>query len=177
MLDKDMRATILNLHRQGHGRHAIAQSLKISRNSVKAVIKSGSPESKPEWRASRLSDRREEIRGLHDQCAGNLVRVREKLRDGGLAVSYSTLTWFCREQGIGRQEKIPVRRILTGPGEEMQHDTSPYVIVIGGKKVKRQCASLVLGYSRMIFIWFYPRFDRFHCKVFLTEAYQYFEGV
>lgn len=104
------------------------------------------------------------------------MRVREKLRDSGAVVSYSTLTWFCREHGIGLKEKVPVRRILTGPGEEMQHDTSPYVIAIGGKEVKRQCASLVLGYSRMIFIRFYPRFDRFYCKVFLTDAFKYFGG-
>ena len=74
------------------------------------------------------------------------------------------------------EEKVPVRRIITGPGEEMQHDTSPYKLELGGKKVLRHCASLVLGYSRMIFIRFYPKFDRFYCKLFLTDAFQYFGG-
>jgi hypothetical protein len=58
----------------------------------------------------------------------------------------------------------------------MQHDTSPYTIEIGGKKVKRQCASLVLGYSRRMHIRFYEKFDRFRCKVFLTEAFQAMGG-
>ncbi|HKZ77169.1 MAG TPA: hypothetical protein VJ124_02520, partial [Pyrinomonadaceae bacterium] len=49
-------------------------------------------------------------------------------------------------------------------------------VVIGGNKVKRQCASLVLGYSRMLYVQFYPRFQRFHMKVFLTDAFQYFGG-
>ena len=44
---------------------------------------------------------------------------------------------------------------MTGPAEEMQHDTSLYTIVIAGKKVKRQCASLVLGYSRMLYMDFH----------------------
>jgi hypothetical protein len=59
----------------------------------------------------------------------------------------------------------------------MQHDTSPYNIQIGGKKVKRHCASLVFGFSRMMYIQFYPKFDRFHCKIFLTAAFQYLDGV
>lgn len=176
MLDKEMRTAILTLYHKGHSRREIAQSLGISRNSVKAVIKSRNPDPRMAARDSRLLDRLEEIRSLHAECKGSLVRVREKLKDRGAVVSYSTLTWFCREHGIGVEEKVPARRILTTPGEEMQHDTSPYTIEIGGKKVKRQCASLVLGYSRMLFIRFYPQFDRFQCKVFLTEAFRYFGG-
>ena len=40
-----------------------------------------------------------------------------------------------------------------------------------------QTASLVLGYSRMLFFQFYPQFRRFECKVFLTEAFRYLDGV
>ena len=89
---------------------------------------------------------------------------------------YTTLTRFCRERGIGVLEKERAGRIVTGPGVEMQHDTSPYTIEIGGKKVKRQCASLVLGYSRRMYIRFYAKFDRFACKVFLTEAFKAMGG-
>lgn len=107
-----------------------------------------------------------------------MVRVREELESRyGAVVAYTTLTRFCRERGIGRVDKQPVGRIVTGPGEEAQHDTSPYVIEIGGKRVKRQCASLVLGYSRRMHIRFYEKFDRFHCKVFLTEAFKAVGGV
>jgi hypothetical protein len=35
---------------------------------------------------------------------------------------------------------------------------------------------LVLGYSRMRFMQHYPRFTRFECKVFLTDALVYFDG-
>ena len=175
MLDKEIRIAILALQRQGHSLREIAQSLGISRNSVRAVIKSGVSDPAFLERAGRLDDRLEEIQSLYAKCRGNMVRVREKLKESGCETSYSTLTWFCREQGIG-VEQVPTRRIVTGPGEEMQHDTSPYTIEIGGKRVKRHCASLVLGYSRMLYIRFYPKFDRFHCKIFLTEAFQYFGG-
>jgi len=38
------------------------------------------------------------------------------------------------------------------PGEEMQHDTSPHQLKLGNKEVKVQCASLVLAYSRKLFM-------------------------
>jgi hypothetical protein len=58
----------------------------------------------------------------------------------------------------------------------MQHDTSPHDLHLGGKLRRVQTASLVLGYSRMLFFQFYPQFRRFECKVFLTEALRYVDG-
>ncbi len=40
-----------------------------------------------------------------------------------------------------------------------------------------QTASLVLCNSRILFFQFYPRFRRFECKVFLTDALRYMDGV
>jgi hypothetical protein len=58
----------------------------------------------------------------------------------------------------------------------MQHDTSPHEAMIGGRLRRIQSASVVLCYSRLIFVQCYPRFTRFECKVFLTDAFQYFDG-
>src|SRR6202521_4806127 len=58
----------------------------------------------------------------------------------------------------------------------MQHDTSPHCVEVGGKKYKVQTASGVLCYSRMLFFQCYPTFQRFDCKVFLTDAVRYFGG-
>ncbi len=63
------------------------------------------------------------------------------------------------------------------PGEEMQHDTSPHHVLLSGKRRNVQTASAVLCYSRMLFFQFFPTFQRFDCKVFLTEAHRYFGGV
>ncbi|MBK8013944.1 MAG: hypothetical protein IPK13_21670 [Deltaproteobacteria bacterium] len=41
---------------------------------------------------------------------------------------------------------------------------------------KVQIASLVMCYSRMLFVQIYPCFTRFECKVFLTGALEYFGG-
>lgn len=187
MLDQETRSAILALAGKGRNRCEISRALGVSRNSVKRVLREGTAEPVAVERASRLDEHLEDIRALYAECKDgrgrtNMVRVWEKLeeklkREGkALDASYSTLTWFCREHGIGVSEKVPAARIVTDPGEEMQHDTSPHTLDLGGRKTKLQCASLILGYSRMLYMQFYLRFQRFDMKIFLTEAFQYFGG-
>jgi hypothetical protein len=104
------------------------------------------------------------------------VRVHEELRAGGAELSYPALTAFCRRHGIGYQPPVPAGRLEFAPGEELQHDTSPHEVELAGKKRKVQTASAVLCYSRMLFFQCYPTFQRFDCKVFLTDALRYFSG-
>jgi hypothetical protein len=104
------------------------------------------------------------------------VRVHEELVAAGAALSYPALTAFCRRHGIGQAPIVPAGQYHFDPGVEMQHDTSPHEVELGGKKRKAQTASAVLCYSRMMLFQCYPAFQRFDCKVFLTEALRYFGG-
>jgi len=178
MLSQELRMAILTLHGQGHGSRKIAKDLGVGRSTVQRVVASGQEQAgRRQVQPHRLEPYVQALMTLHAECKGNWVRVREELESQHkLSVPYTTLTRFGRSHGIGRVEKQAAGRIVTGPGEESQHDTSPYVIEIGGRKVKRQCASLVLGYSRRLYIRFYEKFDRFHCKIFLTEAFQAMGG-
>jgi hypothetical protein len=105
-----------------------------------------------------------------------LVRVHEELEASGAKLSYPALTAFCRRSGIGQKPIVPSGQYSFEPGEELQHDTSPHEVVLGGKKRLVQTASAVLCYSRMLFFQCFPNFQRFDCKVFLTEALEYFGG-
>ena len=91
-------------------------------------------------------------------------------------MSYAALTAFCRRQGIGHEPKKPAGEYHFLPGQELQNDTSPHDVKMGGQLRRVQTASAVLCYSRMLFFQFYPTFQRFDCKVFLTEALRYFGG-
>jgi Mu transposase-like protein len=93
-----------------------------------------------------------------------------------MTISYPALTAFCRRHGIGQTPKVAVGRYEFQPGEELQHDTSPHQVEIAGKKRGLQTASAVLCYSRMLFFQCYPTFQRFDCKVFLTDALRFFGG-
>lgn len=176
MLDEDIRITILQLHAAGHGTRTIANAVKRSRNAVRDVIRSGERSVPALDRAELLDPHLELVRELYVACKGNVVRVAEELELRQVKVAYSTLTAFCRKNGIGRKSKTRAGQYHFAPGEEMQHDTSPHDVTIDGRNRRVQCASLVLCYSRKIFFQIYPRFTRFECRVFLTDALQYFGG-
>jgi hypothetical protein len=107
-----------------------------------------------------------------------VVRVQEILQGQyGRSVPYSTLTRIVRRLDL--REDPTKHRSGTyefGPGQEMQHDTSPHVVLLEGKKVKVQCAGLVLAYSRKLFIQYYPAFTRFEARVFLDAAFRFMDG-
>ena len=177
MLSQSQRAAILELNTQGVSKREIARVLKISRLTVREVLRSGSAQVRPASAAAANSGALQQILELLPRCKGNLVRVREELTAGGANLSYSALTAFCRRHGIGQAPKVAAGRYHFSPGEELQHDTSPHEVQLGGKLRKAQTASAVLCYSRMLFFQLYPTFQRFDCKVFLAEALRYFNGV
>jgi hypothetical protein len=176
MLDQATRAVILRLHEEGHGTRTIARVLNLSRGAVKRVCQEGSSEVPRLDRDEKAEPFRDQILELYASCKGNLVRVHEELVSAGADFSYNALTAFCRRHGIGYEPPRPVGQYHFEPGEEMQHDTSPHEAEIGGRRQRVQTASLVLCHSRMRFIQMYPRFTRFECKVFLTDALVYFDG-
>jgi len=176
MLDESTRTAMLKLHEAGHGIRAIARALDVSRAAVRTVLRLGSAEVPRLVRAERAQRHEADIRELYLRCRGNLVRVHEELQAQGAAFSYQALTAFCRRHGIGSAPPKPAGQYHFAPGEEMQHDTSPHRAVIGGVPRLVQTASLVLCHSRLLFIQLYPAFNRFTCKVFLTDALVHFGG-
>jgi transposase len=173
MLSLSQRTAILELHRKDLGTRRIARTLKVSRDAVKKVIRSESSIPPPIVRPEKVESRRQEILDLYTSCKGNLARVHEELQTD---ISYPALTAYCRRHGIGHKPVLPVGQYHFEPAEEMQHDTSPHEIKVAGRMRKVQTASTVLCYSRMLFFQCYPTFQRFDCKVFLTEALKYYGG-
>lgn len=176
MLDEATRTAILKLHEQGHGSRKIALALEVARQTVREVIRSGTAKVPPLERVEAAEPYRDRILELYARYEGHLGRVHDELSKQGATFSYSGLTAFCRRHGIGHTPKPPAGHYDFAPGQEMQHDTSPQWASIGGVRTRVQTASLVLCYSRMIFFRLYPRFTRFECKAFLTEALLYFGG-
>ena len=116
------------------------------------------------------------IESLFTRCRGNVVRVHEMLaQHHQLPLAYSTLTRWVREAEL----RGPARRAGSytfEPGAEMHHDTSPHRPALAGQILTAQCASLVLAYSRRLFVRYYPRFTRFEAKAFLADAFAFFDG-
>jgi transposase len=143
---------------------------------VRTVLKAGHPTVPRLDRAEKAAPHRALIVEWVARCRGNLVRVHEEIGKQGVTLSYPALTAFCRRHGIGHVPPAPVGHYDFAPGQEMQHDTSPHRAPIGGVEQRVETASLVLCYSRMLFFQATPVFNRFACKVFLTDALEYLTG-
>jgi transposase len=176
MLTQAQRSAILEMNAQRVSLRGIARVLKLSRQTIRHVLNSKSASVPEIQRAEKAEPHRQQILELLNACKGNLVRVHEELTASGAVLSYQALTAFCRRQDIGKAPVVPAGRYHFDPGVEMQHDTSPHDVEVGGKKYKAQTASAVLCYSRLLFFQINPTFQRFDCKVFLTDALRYMGG-
>jgi len=161
MLSRNQRTTILELAGQGVSKREIARVLGVSRLSVRRVLRASSSEVPELDRGEKAEPYRQQILELMHQCKGNLVRVHEELVAGGATLSYQALTAFCRRHGIGQPVVVAAGRYQFEPGEEMQHDTSPHEVQLGGKKRKVQTGLAVLCYSRMLFFQCLPELPAF----------------
>ena len=115
MLDQALRSAILVLHAQSHSIRAIARAVKVSRDTVKRVLKAGNHEPPEIERNEKAETYRDEILELLNICKGNLVRVHEKLQDRGAELSYQALTGFCRRHRIGFEPPLPAGRYHFDP--------------------------------------------------------------
>jgi len=132
----------------------------------------------PSPKQSKYENLLEIVKEIMSRCRGNLVRVQECLsEEHGISIPYTSLTWMVRYYQLKEAPKKRSGQYVLHPGEEMQHDTSPYKIELGSKKVIAQCAGLALAYSRRVYIQFYPRFTRFEAKVFLSNGFEFMQGV
>jgi transposase len=173
MLSQAQRTTILELNAQGVSKREIARVLGISRVAVRKVLRSNSTAVPELQRPEKAEPYRQQILELFDQCKGNLVRVHEELLAGGAELSYAALTAFCRRHGIGYAPACRRASMISRPARRCSTTPRRTTVELGGKKRKVQTASAVLCYSRMLFFQCYPTFQRFDCKVFLTEALRY----
>jgi transposase len=170
MITADKRKAVFLLHQEGMPIRQISRQLRLSRNAVRRIIaQSGQmPES---IRRPVLNLDPELLRQLHQECHGYAQRMMEKLREEhGITVKYSTLTRHLRDLGICAPMSQRCERVPDEPGAEMQHDTSPFVLLVGSQRLRLQASLLYLRYSKRRYLQFYPAFDRFHLKCFLHLA-------
>jgi transposase len=172
MTPNAIRDAVLTLHAQNRSLRDISRVLKLSRNTVRRLLRSV-PEA-DDGTAQRVPFAY--LKSAFERAQGNVSRMGELLTaEYEMEVSYSTLTRWVREAGL----RAPPERAgfyAFAPGDEMQHDTSPHRVTVGDTMLTAQCAGLVLAYSRRLFIQYYPRFGRFEARQFLLEAVRFMDG-
>ena len=173
MISENLRETIRTLSSTGTAKKEIARLMSIDIKTVRSILnsKTGVPKERSDKRD--ISD--ELLETLYTSCRGYAHRMQEVFEEEyNIKIGYSTLTRLIREKDMRKKKKHRSSHYEDVPGEEMQHDTSPYILEIGGVKRKVIGSSLYIRYSKMRYIRFYPVFNRFTMKCFLFEALMHF---
>jgi transposase len=143
---------IQDLAKKGVSIRAIAKKLGRNVKTIREALGTA-PRPRP---PSKLEPFKQIVRELvqKDLLAPRILR---EIKEHGYTGSISILKDFIRlvRGGPLRKKKKIVKRFETKPAQEAQCDWSPYRVKIAGIQTLVQCFSIILAYSRMMFIAFY----------------------
>jgi transposase len=173
---------------KGKSIREIARDLKVSRNTVRKVLRSGVTsfeymrvvQPRPKlgaWHGDldrMLSDN--ETRPARERLT--LIRVFEELRGLGYQGSYDAVRRYAKkwrvERGAATAEAyVP---LSFAPGEAYQFDWSHEVVLINGTTVTVKVAHVRLCHSRMLFVRAYPRETQEMVFDAHVRAFAFFRG-
>ncbi len=170
MIEPDVRNAIYQLHLAGMPLQKISRQFKISRNTVRAVVRQQGA-MPPTVRKDKIQIDPDLLRRLYQECDGWAQRIHEKLlEEEGIQVGYPTLTRLLRELELGKSKKARCDHVPDEPGAEMQHDTTVYQVKLADRPTKVIASLLYLRYSKRRYLKFYRVFNRFAMKCFLHEG-------
>src|ERR1700689_4950701 len=166
----------------------IARDLRVSRNTVRKVLRSGETSFEYERVVQprpKLGRWAAELDGL---LAGNaaksareqltLIRVFEELRGRGYDGGYDAVRRYARRWSKERGATTAAAYIPLSfaPGEAYQFDWSHEVVLINGTTVTVKVAHVRLCHSRMMFVRAYPRETQEMVFDAHDRAFAFFKG-
>lgn len=183
MIGSETRVLLRHYLDQGVSQTAIARQLGISRRTVYRWIQAGELDRdldvdpvryKPRPRVPRKIDPyRGIIRArLEEYPDLTAVRIFEEIKAAGYPGGYTQVKEYVREVRP-RPPEEPVVRFETPPGEQGQVDFAHFRLPWG----RRYALLVVLGYSRLLWLRFYPRQDMRTLIRGLEAAFRFFGGV
>jgi len=169
---------IKHLHKEGVPKSRIAEELGLDRRTVdRAIDEDKPPQQERQSRNSILDPYKDYVKQRIDKYDLTATRVLREIKERGYPGSYTILKDYIRELK-GAKPKPAFVRFETSPGEQAQVDWSDFgYIEFEGKRTKLNCFSMVLGYSRMLYMEFtysqkLPSLGQAH-----INAFRYFGGI
>jgi transposase len=147
----------------------IVRDLKVSRNTVRKVLRSGATafayerEVQPLPKLGRWKDHLDRLLAANEAKPGRerltLIRLFEELRALGYAGGYDAVrryakAWYKDHAAASVDAYVP---LTFAPGEAYQFDWSHEIVLLNGTTVTVKVAHLRLCHSRMFFVRAYPR--------------------
>src|SRR6187399_1487985 len=147
----------------------IARDLRVSRNTVRKVLRSGETsarcqrEIQPLPRLGRWKSELDRLLTANATSAARerltLIRLFEELRGLGYAGGYDAVRRYARRWSKERGQSTAAAYVPLSfaPGEAYQFDWSHEVVLLNGVRVIVKAAHVRLCHSRMLFVRCYPR--------------------
>ena len=147
----------------------IARDLKVSRNTVRRILRSGETwfeyerEVQPRPKLGRWTAELDELLASNAAKAAReqltLIRIFEELRGRGYDGGYDAVRRYARRWANERGQAMAAAYVPLSfaPGEAFQFDWSHEVVLLSGVTVIVKVAHVRLCHSRMLFVRAYPR--------------------
>jgi transposase len=166
----------------------IARDLKVSRNTVRKVLRSGETSFEYERNVQPRPKLGRWMAELENLLSGNaakpareqltLIRIFEDLRGRGYEGGYDALRRYAKRwaKQHGQATVTAYVPLSFAPGEAYQFDWSHEVVLLSGATVIVKVAHVRLCHSRMLFVRAYPRetqemvFDAHDCAFALFKG-------
>src|ERR1700751_2529412 len=147
----------------------IARDLRVSRNTVRKVLRSGETsfeyerDIQPRPKLGRWTSELDELlegnatKPFREQLT--LIRIFEELRGRGYDGGYDAVRRYARRwaQERGQATAAAFVPLSFAPGEAYQFDWSHEIVLLSGATVTVKVAHVRLCHSRMLFVRAYPR--------------------
>ena len=166
----------------------IVRDLRVSRNTVRKVLRSGATafayerEVQPLPKIGRWKEHLDRLLAANEAKSGRerltLIRLFEELRALGYAGGYDAVrryarAWYKRHAAASVDAYVP---LTFAPGEAYQFDWSHEIVLLNGTTVTVKVAHLRLCHSRMFFVRAYPRETQEMVFDAHDRAFAFFKG-
>jgi transposase len=150
--NQNVYGTIRTLFEQGVSRKAIARQLGLDVKTVRKWLKR-SWARQQRCRSRALDPYREFLKARAPEVGFNGSVLKRELEPMGFTGTYATVARYIAPwRKAWTPEPGPTVRFETGPGEQSQVDWGSVRIWLGEQRVKVHLFTMVLGFSRRIFV-------------------------
>jgi len=188
MLTVDTVGRIRRGHFKGKSIKALTRELRVSRNTVRRIVRSGETEpvyerkTQPRPKLGPWRDRLDELLAANaakpERERLTLIRLYEELNSQGYAGGYDTVRRYARawERDHAASQADAFVPLIFAPGEAYQFDWSHEVVVLNGIPLTVKAAHVRLCHSRMLFVRVYPRETQEMVFDAHERAFTFFKG-
>jgi len=188
MLTVETVGRIRRGHFKGKSIKALSRELRVSRNTVRKILRSGETElayersKQPRPKLGPWQDKLDSLLSANatkpDRERLTLIRLYEELRGQGYEGGYDTVRRYARawERDHAASQADAYVPLSFAPGEAYQFDWSHEAVVLNGIPLTVKAAHVRLCHSRMLFVRAYPRETQEMVFDAHDRAFAFFKG-